>query len=96
MAKGYWIAAYRTIRDPEALANYSKVAGPLIQSLGGRILARGNPTKTYEAGVNERFVLIEFDTVEKAIAAYESPEYQATLAILKDSAERDLRIMESL
>ena len=96
MAKGYWIAAYRSITDEQALANYSKAAGPIIQELGGRILARGNPVQTYEAGVKQRLVIIEFESVEKAIAAYESPEYQATLSLLKDSAERDLRIVEGV
>ena len=50
----------------------------------------------YEAGLNERVVVIEFDSVNQAIEAYESSEYQAALAILKDSAERDLRIMEGV
>jgi uncharacterized protein (DUF1330 family) len=54
---------------------------------------RGNPVKAYEAGLNQRLVVIEFESVKKAIEAYESPEYQAALAILKDSAERDVRII---
>ena len=96
MAKGYWVTAYRSITNLEAVAKYGSVAAPIIQALGGRILARGNPVKTYEAGVNQRLVIVEFDSVEKAIAAYESPEYQAAVLILKDSAERDLRIMEGV
>ena len=96
MGKGYWVAAYRNVKDQDALRKYSATAGPLIQSLGGRILARGTPAKTYEQGVDQRMVIIEFDTVEKAIAVYESPEYQSAMEILKDSVERDLRIVEGL
>ena len=96
MAKGYWVTAYRSITNEDALAKYSSVALPVIQAHGGRILARGNPVKTYEAGLNQRLVMVEFESVEKAIAAYESPEYQAAALILKDSAERDLRIMEGV
>jgi uncharacterized protein (DUF1330 family) len=96
MAKGYWVNAYRSVTDQDAVAEYGKVAGPTIQAFGGRILARGNPVKTYESGLDQRLVVIEFDSVEKAIAAYESPEYQAALAILKNFAERDLRIMEGV
>ena len=45
MAKAYWIAAYRSVRDPDALAAYAKLGGPALQKLGGRILARGMPTQ---------------------------------------------------
>jgi uncharacterized protein (DUF1330 family) len=93
VSKGYWVTCYRSVSDPEALAKYAQVAGPLIQSKGGRIIARGNAVKAYEAGINQRLVVIEFDSVENAIAVYESPEYQAVLAILKDHVERDVRII---
>jgi uncharacterized protein (DUF1330 family) len=43
---------------------------------GGRFLARGNPVKAYEAGLNQRLVIIEFESVKKAIEAYESAEHQ--------------------
>ena len=79
--------------DEATLAEYATIAGPAIESHGGRFLARGNPAKTYEAGTNKRLVIIEFENVDKAIAAYESPEYQAALALLKNSAERDVRII---
>jgi uncharacterized protein (DUF1330 family) len=42
MAKAYWVATYRSISDPEALAGYAKLAGPAIMAAGGRFLARGN------------------------------------------------------
>jgi len=93
MAKGYWITCYRSVTDEATLANYARVALPAIAAHGGRFLARGNPAKAYEAGLNQRLVIIEFESVHKAIEAYESPEYQAALAILKDSAERDVRII---
>jgi len=93
MAKGYWITCYRSVRDEAALANYARVAGVAIQGHGGRFLARGNPVKAYEGGLNQRLVIIEFESVKKAIEAYESPEYQVALAILRDAVERDVRII---
>ena len=54
MAKAYWIAFYRSIRNPDALAAYAKLAGPAIQGAGGRFIARGGTAKTYEAGLNQR------------------------------------------
>src|SRR5262245_50323813 len=91
MAKGYWITFYRSVTDEAALANYARVAGPAIEGHGGRFVVRGNPVKTYEAGLSQRLVIIEFETVQKAIDAYESPEYQEALALLK-GAKRDVRI----
>jgi uncharacterized protein (DUF1330 family) len=95
MAKGYWLSAYRAIKNPDKLAAYAKLAGPAIQGAGGRFLVRSpSPVKTYEAGVASRTVIIEFDSVEKAIAAHDSPAYQEALRALGDGAERDLRILE--
>ena len=54
MAKAYWIATYRSIKDPAALDAYAKLAGPAIGAAGGRIVVRGTPTKTLEAGLDLR------------------------------------------
>jgi uncharacterized protein (DUF1330 family) len=94
MRKGYWITFYRTVSNAEALAAYGKAAGPAITAGGGRFLVRGTPAKAYEAGLNQRCVVIEFDSLEKAIAAYESPEYQAAKKLLEGSVERDVRMAE--
>ena len=96
MPKAYWIAAYRAINDPVALAEYAKLAGPAIQGAGGRFLARGSPSKVYEAGVDQRTVLVEFDSVQQAIAAHDSPGYQEALKVLGKAVERDLRIIEGV
>jgi uncharacterized protein (DUF1330 family) len=79
MPKAYWVATYRSIKNPDALAAYAKIAAPAIQSSGGRFLVRGNPIKTYEAGMNQRVVVIEFDSVAQAVAVHDSSAYQAAL-----------------
>ena len=97
MAKAYWVACYHSIKNPDALAAYAKLAAPAIQAGGGRFLARGMPSKTYEAGMNQRVVVIEFDSVDKAVAAHDSAGYQEALKALgKDAVERDLRIVEGV
>jgi uncharacterized protein (DUF1330 family) len=96
MAKAYWIATYRSVSNAEGLAAYAKVSGPAISTAGGRILARGLPSLVYEAGLQQRTVLIEFDSVEHAQAAHDSPAYQEAMALLGDGAERDIRIVEGL
>ena len=96
MPKAYWISAYRAVKDADKLAAYAKLAGPAITAGGGRFLARGVPAKVYEAGLAQRTVLIEFDSIEQATAAHDSPAYQAALAALGDGAERDLRVVEGV
>lgn len=96
MAKAYWIAFYRSVKNPEALAAYAKLAGPAIQGAGGRFIVRGAPAKVYEAGLNQRAVVIEFDSLQQALAAHDSAGYQAALKVLGDAVERDMRIVEGV
>ena len=96
MAKAYWVATYRSISNPDALAGYAKLAGPAIQAAGGRFLARGTAARAYEAGLLQRVVIIEFDSVEQAVAAHDSPGYQEALKVLGNGADRDLRIVEGV
>lgn len=96
MPKAYWIAAYRSVRDPQALAAYAKLAGPALQQSGGRFMARGNPAQVYENGLSERTVLIEFESVAQALAAHDSAAYQEALRVLGNAVERDLRIVEAV
>lgn len=95
MAKAYWVATYRAVSNPDALAAYAKLSAPAITAAGGRILARGLPAHTYEAGLKQRTVVIEFDSVAQAMAAHDSPAYQEALAALAGGAERDIRIVEA-
>ena len=96
MAKAYWVATYRSSSNPDALAAYAKLAGPAIAAAGGRFLARGTAAKAYEAGVTQRVVIIEFDSVEKAVAAHEGEAYQAALKVFGKAGDRDLRIVEGV
>ena len=89
----YWISNYREVLDADKLAAYAALAGPALIEAGGTFLARGLPEKVYEAGLEQRSVLIEFESVEAALAAHDSPEYQKALAALDDGAVRDLRIV---
>ncbi len=93
MAKGYFISCYRQLTDPAKLAAYGKLAVPAIEAAGGRFLARGVAVKAYESGQLERTVVIEFDSVEQAIAMHDSPAYQAALKLLEGGAVRDVRIV---
>jgi uncharacterized protein (DUF1330 family) len=96
MSKAYWINTFREISDPDRLAAYVELAGPAMRAAGGRFLARGLPAAAFESGIVERTTLIEFPSVDAAVAAYDSPGYQEALDALGDGAVRDLRIIEAL
>lgn len=96
MAKGYWITLYHSVSDPTALAEYAKHASVAIEAGGGRFVVRGVPVRTHEAGIADRSVVIEFESVEKAIATYEGPAYQAAYRILEGKAKRDVRFVSGV
>ena len=96
MAKGYWVGCYREIKDPAALAEYAKHAGPAILAGGGKFLARGGRVQAFDAGIGERTVVVEFPSFEQALATYGSTAYQAAAANLEGAVVRDFRVIEGV
>ena len=97
MPKAYWVICHRSTKSAEKFAAFTKLAYPAIQAAGGRFLVRtSNVARTYEHGLNDRTVLIEFENLAKAIAAYDTPDYKEALRALADGADRDLRIVEGV
>lgn len=96
MPKGYMISAHRSPADPEKSAAYRELAKPALESMGGTFLAAGGRVVAKENGVAERTILIEFESFEAAVAAFESDAYQAALKALDGGADRDIRLFEGL
>jgi len=94
MPKAYWVTVYRSISDPKKLEAYAKLAPPAVTPFGARYIARGTAAAAFEAGQKERIVISEFPSLDKAIAAYNSPAYKIALEALGDGAVRDIRIVE--
>jgi uncharacterized protein (DUF1330 family) len=94
MPKAYWISCYREIKDRAKLEAYAKMAPPATSKFGAKYLCKGVPQMTYESGLKERVVISEFPSLKDAIAAHDSPDYQAALKALGDGAVRDVRIIE--
>ncbi|MBM3607152.1 MAG: DUF1330 domain-containing protein [Alphaproteobacteria bacterium] len=95
MPKAYWVSAYHKIIDENKLAAYAKLAGPAIEGGGGKFLARGMAAQVYEAGIKQRTVIVEFPSLEAAIATHDGAGYQAALKALDGGVVRDLRIIEA-
>lgn len=96
MSKAYWVSVYHAIHDEDKLAAYAKLAGPAVAAGGGTFIARGMASKAYEAGKLQRTALVEFESLEQAIACHDSPAYQVALEALGDGVTRDLRVVEGL
>ena len=95
MKKGYWVVAYRSISDESAVKAYSALAVPAIQSFGGRFLTGfTSQVQAHEAGLQQRTIVVEFDSYDIALAAHKSEAYQKGLQALGSGAERDYRIVE--
>jgi uncharacterized protein (DUF1330 family) len=92
----YWISIYKEITDEAKMAAYADLAGPALREAGGIYLVRGLPEETYEAGENTRVVVIEFESVDAARAAHDTPAYAEALAALDGGAVRDLRIVRGV
>ena len=96
MPKGYMLSAHRSLADTEKADAYRALALPAMEAMGGRMLAATSNVVAKENGLAERTVLIEFESMEAAIAAYESTAYQEALAVLSGGADRDIRLFEGL
>lgn len=80
----YWVARAR-IDDPVEYKKYTDKVPAIIARHGGRVLARGGRYRIMEGPENfHRFVVIEFPTMEQAIACFESPEYQDAAAFRRN------------
>jgi uncharacterized protein (DUF1330 family) len=91
------VVAYRSISDESAVKAYGALAGPAIQSFGGRVLTGSTSrVEAYEAGLQQRTIVVEFDSYDGALAAHKSEAYQRALEALGSGAERDYRIVEGL
>jgi uncharacterized protein (DUF1330 family) len=92
--KGYWVVCYKSVSNPAAMSEYAKLAATALEALGGRVIVGSKPAKTHEAGADQSVVIVEFESLEKALAAYESDLYKPALKVLDNAAQRDFRIVE--
>ena len=92
--RGYWVALYKKIDEPENLKRYSDKVTPIIKSFGGKPLVRGGNYQCLEGEDFSRTVIWEFPTYEAAIECHNSKEYQEGWQIAKSTTERNLQIIQ--
>lgn len=92
MPKGYWVA-HVDVRDPEAYERYKAANAAPFAEFGARFIVRGGEQEVREGTMRKRTVVIEFPSLEAAIACYESPAYQAAKALRDPVSDGDLVIV---
>ena len=74
----YWLARCK-VNDPVEYKKYTDRVPAIIAKYGGKVLARGGNYKINEGGDDfrqfHRHVVIEFPTMDQAVACFESKEY---------------------
>jgi len=95
MNKGYWVVAYRKALNMATVKNYAALLVPMLEKCGGRLLVSPTSVVTaHEGGLQQMTIVVEFDSYEIALAAYESDDHKKALAVLGPGEERDFRIVE--
>lgn len=91
----YWVARSK-INDPVAYKKYTDRVPGIIARFGGKVLARGGRFQILEGPEKfHRFVVIEFPSLEQAVACQKSAEYQEAAAFRRGGAgEVELVIVE--
>ena len=91
----YWVARSK-INDPVEYKKYTDRVPTIIAKFGGKVLARGGRYQILEGPEKfQRFVVIEFPSLEQAVACQRSPEYQEAGAYRRGGAgEVELVIVE--
>jgi uncharacterized protein (DUF1330 family) len=93
MPKGYWVADVE-VTDPTRYAVYREFVTPYIASKGGKFLTRTGKVVVKEGTARTRTIVIEFDSFEAALAAYEDDEYTKGRALRANAGELDLVVVE--
>jgi uncharacterized protein (DUF1330 family) len=93
--RAYWMARAK-INDPVEYKKYTDRVPEIIARFGGKVLARGGRFKILEGPEQfGRFALIEFPSLEQAVACHSSPEYREAAKFRRSGAgEVELVIVE--
>jgi uncharacterized protein (DUF1330 family) len=93
MAKGYWIARV-DVHNDEGYKPYAAANPAIFKKFGGRFVVRAGKFNAAEGLSRSRTVVIEFPDYEKALACYQSPEYQQNIKVRQPHSIADLTIVE--
>jgi uncharacterized protein (DUF1330 family) len=82
----YWLARSK-VNDAEGYKRYTDLVPEILNKYGGKPLSRGGKYQVMEGPEYfNRFIVVEFPTMEDAVACFESEEYQAAAAFRRDGS----------
>ncbi len=93
MPKGYWVV-HIEVHDADNYKPYMAAGGEAVRKWGGRFLVRGGRSEQMEGASRPRHVVVEFDSYEHAIAAYNSTDFQAAVALRQPYSMADVTVVE--
>lgn len=93
--RAYWLARAK-INDPVEYKKYTDLVPDIFAKYNGTVLARGGTQQQLEGPETFlRHIVVEFPSLEQAVACHQSPEYQkARLFRLNGAGENELLIVE--
>ena len=93
--KGYWMAMV-DVTDPDGYPQYVAANAAAFEKYGAKFVVRGGQGQVFEGPAASRLVVIEFDSYQKALDCYHSPEYQAALKLRKQFSTAHFAIVEGV
>lgn len=85
------------VTDPVRYEEYKRLASAAIAAHGGRYLVRGGRSEVLDGDwTPRRLVVLEFDSVEKAKAWRESPEYAEAKKVRESCARANMIVVEGV
>ena len=94
-APGYVIAEV-DVSDPDTFKKYAEKVPATVAAFDGHYLVRGGKIQAVEGEAPKRFVVIAFESAEKARAWEYSPAYEAIKPIRQNSARSRIFIVEGV
>ena len=92
-----YLIAKVNVTDMEQYKEYMKVTPGIIEKFGGRFIARGGEMVTLEGAAEAgRVVLVEFPSLETAVAFYNSADYQAAIKLREGVATASFMVVDGV
>ena len=92
-----YVIADIDVQDPVRYDDYRKMVPASIAAYGGRFLARGGKVESLEGPWEpKRTVIVEFPSVDRAKAWWDSDEYAPAKALRRSASQGSLILLEGL
>jgi uncharacterized protein (DUF1330 family) len=89
----YWVARSK-INDAVEYKKYTDRVPEIMAKFGGKVLARGGRYQIMEGPQKfQRFVVIEFPTLERGVECFQSKEYQEAAAFRRRNGAGEVELV---